>query len=374
MGKKNEIIYLVTDSTVANKFGIEQIEHLQNLGYNVTLVCGKGKLDGFYTEKNYSVIQIENMTREINLIKDINVLLQLIRIIKLIKPTTLIYSTPKAALLGSISGRYCFVPIRVYQVLGARWQTLTGMKRFYIKFLDRLSLLLSTDIICVSDSMRILYQNLTRQKITVILNGSLIGVDKTIFNFQSKNDRKFILGYAGRIARDKGIEDLLFFFKNVKVKFKNLGLEIVGDVDTSDPVSSKVLDSIISDPDIRWIENLSRQDLAVQMRSWTLQIFPSKREGFGNVVIEAAAVGVPTICWDIEGVRNAIPQNLGHHLVPTGDHELFIRTIENYIKSPMSQTDQKQLSRWAIKNFQKEKVLAGFGIHISSLLSIYNSK
>lgn len=374
MGKKIEILYLVTDNTVANKFGLEQIEHLQNLGFNVTLICGKGKLDVRYIKKNISVIQIENMTRDINFKNDTNVLFQLIKIINLMKPMIFIYSTPKAALLGSISGQYCSVPIRVYQVLGARWQTLTGMKRFYIKVLDRLCLLLSTDIICVSHSMRILYQNLTRQEITVILNGSLIGVDQTIFNFYSKVNRNLILGYAGRIASDKGIEDLLFFFKKVKTKFKNIKLEIVGDLDTSDSVSSKVLDGIISDPDVHWIENLSRQDLAVQMRSWTLQIFPSKREGFGNVVIEAAAVGVPTICWDIEGVRNAIPQNLGHHLVPNGDHEMFVRTIENYIESPMSQTDQKQLSIWAIENFQKEKVLAGFGIYISSLLTIYNSK
>ena len=374
MVEKNKLLYLVTDSTVANKFGLEQIEHLQTLGFDVTLVCGKGKLDILYTKKDISVIQIENLTREINFKKDINVLFELIKTINLIKPMALIYSTPKAALLGSISGRYCFVPIRVYQVLGARWQTLTGMKRFYIKFLDRISLLLSTDVICVSHSMRTLYQNLTRQKLTVILNGSLIGVDQTIFNFQPKSNRNLILGYAGRIASDKGIEDLLFFFKKVKIKFKNVKLEIVGDQDTSDPVAAKVLDGVIFDPDIHWIGNLSRQDLAAQMRGWTLQIFPSKREGFGNVVIEAAAVGVPTICWDIDGVRNAIPQNLGHHLVPTGDHEMFVRTIENYIESPMSQTDQKQLSIWAVENFEKEKVLTGFGIYISSLLTIYNSK
>jgi glycosyltransferase involved in cell wall biosynthesis len=360
----NNLIYFVTDSTVANKFGLEQIKSLNNLKFNVYLVCGKGELDRHFNELNCVIYQVPFLKREISILNDFKVLLKVIAIIRKLRPKVIVYSTPKASLLGAIAGNFCFVPIRIYQIWGARWQTLTGTKRFLVRSMDRIAIHNSTNIISVSRSIRELYSTITDKPIEVLGLGSAIGVDHKLFYPKKDRSTKIVLGYAGRIAKDKGIEDLLEIYGLVRLKYPNCRLQIIGDIDLDDPVPDCTLAEIISNPTISWIKHKDRRQLGRLMRIWSLQLFPSAREGLGNVIIEAGASGVPTVCWDIVGARDAMPDFCTNLLVQELKIEAFAFKVCQYLMNPYSEKTRQELAKWTVTNFSSEKVLDSFSNYV----------
>jgi len=114
------------------------------------------------------------------------------------------------------------------------------------------------------------------------------------------------------------------------------------------------------DPAIKWIKVANSNEIANHVRNWDLQIFPSKREGFGTSIIEASASGVPTIAWDIVGVRDAIPPNLKNLLVPVTNIDRFVKHSLNYLKNPIGERERSELSNWTRLNFDTNIVLSNF--------------
>jgi glycosyltransferase involved in cell wall biosynthesis len=285
-----------------------------------------------------------------------------------------VYSTPKASLLGSLAGLFCLVPNRVYQIWGARWQTLTGMKLFITKSMDKITILCSTNVVGVSKSIADLYNTFTSKRIDVLGLGSAVGVDPKLFYPGKSSYKTLTLGFAGRIAKDKGIEDLLNIYELVKKKKPECTLQIIGDIDLDDPVSPNIIENISSDVSITWIKHSDRKQLGKFMRNWQLQLFPSSREGLGNVIIEAGACGIPTICWDVTGVRDAIPDFLGENLIENNRMDLLYSRIKRYLDNPLSTMEASKLSSWTIENFERNKVLSNFANHVNHKILEMNSQ
>ena len=364
-----KLLYLVTDVSSANVFGLVQLRYLWLKGYEIHLVCGTGYLHSDLTKFCSSIIQVKQLSRDIYLINDLISIFLLIRFFKRIKPSIAIYSTPKAALLGSVCARLTSTPIRIYQIWGARWQTLQGVKEKFVKAMDMITLTNSTHLISVSNSILELYKGVSKKENYVLGKGSAIGVDCKVFSYSSLpiSHSYPIIGYAGRFAKDKGLEDLIRIFEQISQR-RGLILEIVGDQDYSDPISQEVIDRIQNNPKIRWIKNLNRNELAERMRVWQAQIFLSKREGLGNVILEAGACGVPTFCWKIVGTIDAIPEFAKNFLVEVYNEEMLIERIEKYLENPFSEIEKINYSTWYINNFDQELVLRNFYEYIEAIL------
>jgi glycosyltransferase involved in cell wall biosynthesis len=366
-GKK--LLYLVTDVSTANIFGLVQLKYLSQKEFEIHLVCGSGLHHPDLTKFCDSIVQIKQLSRNISPVKDLFTFFSLVKLFYRIKPDLVIYATPKAALLGSVSARLTRTPIRIYQIWGARWQTLKGIKQCLVIAMDQITIKNSTNLISVSNSIEILYREITRKKNFVLGKGSAIGVDCNLFFFEPRSRLKsnLVIGYAGRLSKDKGIEDLVRIFELI-IQRQDLTLELIGDEDISDPISKEVLHRIENCPNIRWIKNLDRNKLAEYIRFWEVQIFLSEREGLGNVILEAGACGIPTFCWKIVGTIDAIPEFASEFLIDYKNESKLIERIEKYLKNPFSEIEKINYSNWYSNNFNEEQVLRNLYDHIESFL------
>jgi glycosyltransferase involved in cell wall biosynthesis len=255
---------------------------------------------------------------------------------------------------------------------------LSGLKLLLVRSADFLAIKLSTNVTVVSQSaLELLNYKASKGKVGVLGVGSTVGVDAKIFYpklTNNKSSNKKIMGYAGRIARDKGIDKLIDLFISLSASINNLYLEIIGIIDQDDKISDKNLEILNSHPNIILVPNLSQLELASHMQNWDIQIFLSEREGLGNVILEAGACGIPTFCWDIVGTRDAVPNTKQNFLIPYGDLQTLETSVIKYLEAPLSFDDRIELANWYEDNFGQQKVLNDFVTFIDELLGVYNER
>ena len=371
-----KILYLLTSPLSVNTFGIQQIKALYEHGFEVYLICGPGDLNPELSKFITNIYMSPFLRRGSSPVKDFISVINLFLTVLRIKPIFIIYSTPKSALLGAIASFLNRTPIRIYQVWGVRWQNLSGIKLWLIRSADFLAITLSTKVVIVSKSvLQFMSAHYKTKKMIVLGSGSTAGVDAQIF-YPSESSEvskpKLKIGYAGRVSNDKGISDLFDLFIKLTLQIPNLYLEIIGDLDLDDEISKKLVNDIKSHSKIQWRSNISQDELAKHMRSWDLQIFLSKREGLGNVILEAGACGVPTFCWNIIGTKDAIPDFAPDFLIPYGDMNLLEKSVVNYLNSPLNRSEKLALTNWYHDNFEQKKVLTDFLGFINDSLEDYN--
>jgi glycosyltransferase involved in cell wall biosynthesis len=267
-------------------------------------------------------------------LSDIFLILKAFFIIKKLKPDMILASTPKASVIVLIAGWLSKVPIRIYQVRGIRWDVLSRLNESLVKTGDRLSSFFSTEIISVSNSVKTKWisSNITQKQIVVLGSGASKGVDTTIFYpvpARIYAPESPIIGFCGRLTPDKGISDLIQTFERLLKHTPKAKLEIIGELDEAIPLSGSIVDMISNSDNITWIKKLSEMSLAERFRNWNLLLFPSKREGLPNVVIEAGACGVPTVGYSVTGMVDCVDNNKTGKLVPPNDLEgLFYSCLE----------------------------------------------
>lgn len=369
--KNLKVVYLTTSFQSIIAFGKYQVEELEKLGYHVFVVCGNDSVDDKLVNNAKFPFFIKQLNRNISIHNDLISFFSLIKFLFKTKPRMIIYSTPKAAFLGSLAAYLLSIEFRIYQSWGLRWQNMKGLDYFLLEKLEKITIHCSTNVIVVSNSLREIYKKIFKKKTFIVLgNGSTAGLNIDIFypTEQYKNNEEFMkVGYAGRFSKDKGIHDLVDIFKNLQRKYPSLLLELVGKFDLSDPIDSKYKEMIFKDPNIRVIDYLSEEKLAQVMRNWIAQIFLSKREGLGNVILEAGACGIPTFCWNLPGIVDAIPNFAQKFMVTNGDFESLEAKILSYLQNPLSREEIDTLSSWYRENFNRNKVLLEFGKFITTI-------
>jgi glycosyltransferase involved in cell wall biosynthesis len=370
MKYKKKVVFLATSNFSVNIFYLPQMKKLSDNGFEIELICGAGTLNQQVLSIVSEVYVIRNLKRNFSGWHDIFALIAVIKSLKKSKPDITIYATPKAAIIGALASWVLKINFRVYQIWGIRWQNFSGLARFLVKSADLIAVKLSTNVIVVSNSvLRYLENNMDVSKMQVLGNGSTAGINTDIFYIGNK--RKFkseniILGYSGRIAKDKGIEDLLGVFEKLSSD-RDISLEIIGNLDLEDLISEDAMLKIENNSKIKWIKFLDQKELAERMRHWQAQIFLSKREGLGNVILEAGACGIPTFCWDTLGTKDAIPDFAKFFLIDIYNDSMLIQRINKYLSQPFSTVEKQDYSNWYINNFNQKMVLESFYKYIKAL-------
>lgn len=322
----NKICYILTVPVTVRAFFIPQLKYLSENGFDVSVICSSD--DSLQSElgKKIHFIPVD-MPRGLSIFKSISVIRKLIKIFKQESFNFIQYSTPNAALYGAIAAKICRVKIRNYHLMGFRYLGAKGILKTILKLLEKITCRLSSSIECVSKSnleLGVEEGIFAKNKATVVWNGSTGGIDLDRFSIEnrtewrneirnklgySKND--FIYGFVGRITKDKGIDELLEAFLN---SAHNAKLLMVGEFENEQELNQELLSNAKSNNQIKFVGAVN--DVEKYFAAIDMLVLPSYREGFGNVVIESAAMGTPAIVSDIPGPRDAVIPNKTAILVP----------------------------------------------------------
>ena len=352
MTESKETVKLLHITTVPMTLGFlsGQVGYMKQQGLKINALSSPGELlDKFAESEQVSVYAVE-MPRRITPTKDLYAILQLWQSISKIRPQIVHAHTPKGGLLGTISAWLARIPIRIYHMRGLPLMTATGYKRWLLWWSEKVACTLAHQVFCVSHSLRevAISENLCpADKIKVLLGGSSNGVDATTrFNRSSLDldtrqeirnkygipTNAVVVGFVGRIVRDKGIEELVTAWKILREEFLDAHLLIVGPFEPQDPVSSDVEDLLKSAPRIHLVGmDWNTPPLYAAMDILTL---PTYREGFPNTPLEAAAMQLPVVATRIPGCIDAVQDNVTGLLVPPRNAEALTEAIRSYLQHP----------------------------------------
>ena len=325
---------LVMATTVPNtllRLALPQAHELRRAGWQVALVSSPGDWldDPTLPGPRFGI----PMHRGVSPAADVPALVRWVDLLRRLAPDVVLGSTPKAGLLSMTAARLTGVPRRIFLHRGARWETVTGPGRRLLMQMDRLTMSAANEVLAVSPSLAdlVLAEGLTDSRPTVLGAGGSRGVDLERFHpAPAPAGRPPTLGFVGRLTADKGLDSLLGVFDALGREFPELRLTIAGALDETDPVPTWVRDRIVSDPAIDWRGRV--EEMPGFYASVDVLLFPSAREGLPNVVIEAAACGVPTVGWAVTGVKDAVDSGRTGLVVAQGDTDALARAAADVLR------------------------------------------
>ena len=254
------------------------------------------------------------LERPISLVKDIKGLWFLYRLFRKEKPWCVHANTPKGSLLAMIAAWFACVPHRVYTVTGLRYQGAHGLLRMILKTMERLSCLFATNVIPEGQGVLHALQedNITKKPLHVIWNGNINGIDTEYFksteSFSERKNDTFTFVFIGRIVRDKGIHELTECIRKL-----NCNLILVGSFEDGDPVDEDDKKFLLTSEKVKFVG--WQIDVRPYLEQADVLVFPSYREGFPNVPMQAGAMGLPCIVTNINGCNEIIKDGLNGKII-----------------------------------------------------------
>lgn len=325
----------------------------ENFNYEViALSSPRPQLKEIAERENVKTIAVE-MKRQISPLHDLKSLFQLIRIFHIEKPDIIHSITPKAGLLCMMAAWFCRVPIRMHTFTGLIFPTSTGIKQKILIFTDRLTCKCATHIIPEGEGVKSDLQRfkITRKPLKVLGYGNIRGIDLNYYSRSKeviqaakeiKKDDLYTFIFIGRIVRDKGINELINAFARLHNENSSIRLILVGRYeDTLNPISEKTRQIIDSNDAIEAVGQQS--DVRHWLTAADALVFPSYREGFPNVVIEAGAMGLPSIVTDINGCNEIIEEGENGTIVPPRNADALYEAMKRFI------TDRETTTKMASK-------------------------
>lgn len=292
--------------------------HLREIvRHGIDLTIATTEDDKFSYLKNEKFYKLKNVeiNRDINIKSDVKSVINLYREITNLKPQIVHSNTPKGGIICTLASFMARTPVRVHTFTGQRWITLGGFKKQLLKIIDNIIIALNTHVLADSPSQAdFLNKEFKTNKVRCLGLGSFGGVDLEKFDYKKYDKLKirkemnfsesdFIVLYLGRISRDKGIEDLLNAF--LTIERSNFKLLLVGPYEMElDGVSEQSEKIMLYHPRIFRFDFTNEPEK--YFSACDLFCLPSYREGFGTVILEAAAMKRPTVGTNIYGISDAI--------------------------------------------------------------------
>ena len=348
MPQKRKIIRATTIPLSLDIFCKDMLKELSSQ-YDILAVSSPGEeLDRVAAREGVAIAKVA-MQRHIAPFHDFISLLKLIRLFHREKPWIVHSMTPKAGLLCMIAAKLCRVPHRIHTFTGLIWPTASGLKRKILIATDKLLCSCATIIIPEGNGVKqdLLSARITSKPLNVLANGNVRGIDLNHYRRSDevvqqakilRKDNTITYIFIGRLVADKGITELVNAFVKLNQLHDNTRLLLVGPKEQErSPLPSHNMQTIESHKSIEAVG--MQHDIRPWLAAADVFVFPSYREGFPNVVIEAGAMGLPSIVTDINGSNEIIIEGKNGLIIPSHDSDsLFNSMLRLYSDSSLRQS------------------------------------
>lgn len=335
--------------------------------YEVVAVSSPGKEMAVLRERE-GVRTIEvPMERRISLVKDFISLIRMIWLFAKERPYMVHSITPKAGLISMLAGWMTRVPVRMHTFTGLVFPTATGRMQQLLIWMDRLTCACATHINPEGEGVKrdLMAYRITKKPLQVIANGNVNGVDLTYFDRTDavmkqaaayRQEEGFTFCFVGRMVRDKGINELVSAFVRLHEKYPQARLLLVGPFEKKlDPVLPETEKAIQEHLAIRFMG--FQPDVRPFLVASDALVLPSYREGFPNVVLQAGAMGLPSIVTDINGSNEIILPNENGVIIPSKDEAALYLAMENFLLHPEKVQRMAEKARSMIASRYDRKIL-----------------
>jgi glycosyltransferase involved in cell wall biosynthesis len=347
-----------------------QAKYFKDLGYEVYLISQDHFKEPIFCQKEgINHLPVKDLIAEIHPFKDIKAFFQILKYFLKVKPDIVNVGTAKMGLMGVIAAKILGVPKIIYTCRGYRFETETGLLKLLLINFDRLIMNLSDHIIYVSPSLQIKakkYKFPYKLKSTMIGFGSSNGVninafqkgkislderEKLISKYELEN--KLVIGFVGRVTQHKGVYELMDAFEKLFSENQNLRLIMVGHIKCEDSFEQRFR----AHPG--FIQIPFQDDVPLYMSLFDIFVLPSWREGFPNVPIQAAAMGIPVVVSDATGCIDSVEDGVNGTIFQVKDSHALYKVLKKYIDHPELRINHgaKGLD-WA-KQFDQKKIWNG---------------
>ena len=350
-----------------------QMHFMSQNGFDVLMISADGKELPEVIRQEQCRHMIVPMTRQITVFRDLQCLIQLIRIFRKEKPDIVHTHTPKAGLLGMLAARVSGVKVRIHTVAGLPLMVEKGIKYQLLKFIEKLTCMSASQVWPNSNSLKeyMLEKKLCNPaKLHIIGKGSTNGINGNRFNSQVLDEKiihavKEQLQYStqykyllciGRLVADKGIVELVNVFVQLQRTDPALKLVLVGGYEpTLDPLPGKTMQEIEKNSGIIHIPWTDHVEYYMYLAHYF--VFPSHREGFPNVLLQAGAMGLPVICSHITGNIDIITNNETGLIFGSGNEQQLLKMLQYAILHPQHLKSMAEKLQQEIKeNYRQENI------------------
>ena len=355
-----------------------QVKYFKKLGYQVYLLSPNHIKETSFCEREGCIHLPIDIEKEISPFKDLKTLFQIIKHLKNVKPDIINLGTPKVSLLGMLGAYICGVKHRVYGCWGLRYETEKGLKRNILIWMEWLTTKLATKVIYISES---LYTSADKngiaqkEKAVFIKKGSSNGLDLSFFNRANidleqrselisryKLEKCLVIGFVGRVSQQKGAIELVGAFEEINKTYPQTRLIMMGHVDATDTFKKQY------ESNSAIIHISFQNNVPLYMSLFDIFILPSWREGFPNVPIQAAAMGIPVIVSSATGCVDSVNNGVNGKVFEMRNQQQLKEVLIQYITDDSLRKLQGTNGiEWA-KNFDNEIVWEGIEEFYKTLL------
>ncbi len=321
-----------------------QLKYL-NKYYEITAIASDGNNDLWNILKEKEGVKCHPipMARDISIAKDLLSLINLYIFFSKERPDIIHANTPKASLLSMLAAKVAGVPIRIYTVTGLRFEGESGYMRKILILMEKLTCWAATKVIPEGEGVKhTLYRNkITSKPLKVVGYGNINGINSSFFQKVNVSENivknlkydleikldELVFCFVGRIVKDKGINELVNAFIRLNQKYPHTKLLLVGPFERDlDPLKKETEEMLKNHASI--IVTGFQQDVRPFFAISDIFVFPSYREGFPNVVMQAGAMDLPCIVSDINGCNEIIKLDINGIIIPPKNTEALYDAME----------------------------------------------
>ncbi len=372
--RKTRLVFVTTVPITLEAFFRGQFVYWKQKGFEVIATSSPGtELEALRDREPVTVFPVR-MIRGLSPISDLLAILRLYWLFKRLKPEIVHASTPKAGFVGMIAATLTGVPVRVFTLRGLMSE-MDGRLKAVLRWMEKLTCWLAHAVTANSRSVAKMSVNnrlCDQEKLLVLGHGSSNGVDASdVFNPENTlitctnalraeygvPESAKVIGFVGRIVKDKGIFELANAWVTLRRKHLDSYLMIVGKPEARNEALRRVIDDWEHDERVVFTEWVPRERMATHYGIMDILALPTYREGFPNVVLEAAAMGVPVVATRVTGCLDAVVDGVTGTLVPAKDPVALADAIEKYIVDPELRRQHGQAGRIrALNDFRPEMI------------------
>lgn len=369
--KKIKICVVIGTAMNLNSLYKDQFKFLMRNGFEITGIAPPGIEHDWLNDDGIKT-KVIKIRRTPSLFYDLYSLAKLFFFFVFNRFDIISVSTPKASLLGTLAACLSFHRNINYTLRGRAYENTTGVRRFVFEKIEQFICFSSKNVFCISHELKadFIRKGLCDpKKIFVIGKGSSNGVDLNLFSKNPTNTEAgeriraalslkptdVLLLNSGRLRKDKGINELVLAFRELLKSHDNLYLLLQGTFEEFDPLDVEVMNEIEKNPKIfvhEWSKTIDSYLVACD-----IFVFPTHREGFGNVAIEASAMEVPVVAFDVIGCRESVKDGISGVLCGDISVENLVQGLKPLVTDTAYRLKLGETGRkWVVENFQSEYI------------------